>query len=595
MTASSEHTTGTGDRIIRTRDLLGLLRDRPWQVAASALLVITASALGLLQPMVAGQVVETVRLSAPIAGAVLLLVALFIGQVLVDTMGRYLLEYNAEGIVLGLRRRLVDHLLRVTLGALQGQRVGDLLARAGTDTAAVREVATRGLVDLLVGALTVIGATALMLALDPVLFLVVVVVFALAAVAVSSVVGGVRAATEQAQNSVGRFGAELERALTNIRTVRMSRAEEREAEQITALARDAREAGLRTARLTAMAAPAIQLAATGSFLLVLLVGGMRVASGELELGALISVLLYAMYLVIPLGNVLEGMTTMKKATAAYQRVGDVLALPGEQDPPRASPVPRHEPGPGVPVLRFEDVTFGYGDDPALHAVSFVLPTGSRTAIVGVSGAGKSTILSLICRFHDPDQGTIYYRGRSMHELTRRECREHVALVEQHAPAMHGSLYDNLTYAAPHATAEDVARVLRQVNLSGLVERLPDGLDSPVGEHGALLSGGERQRLAIARALLARPDVLLLDEPTSNLDVTNENLVMASLTELPRESAVLMVAHRLSTIREADTVLVLDGGRVTAAGSHEELQVTSEVYRRMLSEQFTIGTMTGTNR
>lgn len=558
--------------------LLGLLRDHRALVANAFVLVLAGAGLGLLQPLMAGQVIDAVQKNSPLAGLVLGLVALFAGQIVVETAGRYLLERLGENIVFGLRARLVGRLLRVRFAELEQTRKGDLISRAGNDTTAVREVAAHGLVNIVVGALTAVGATVLMLHIDPVLFLVVLGVFAVAAGGVSVVLSRIQLASHQQQSAVGEFTADLERALSGSRTIRVNLAEERETRRLNAVARSAYEAGLKAAKLAAAASPAVQLAATGSFLLVLVTGGMRVASGNIALSDLVALLLYSTYLVVPLGNLLEGLTDLKRAQGALARVDEALALEVEEpeEPTHPNPVP------AAPALRFDKVSFSYGGPRVLHDISFSVPRGSKTALVGPSGAGKSTILSLVCRFYEPAAGRVEFLGAA--DLSRREARKMVSLVEQSAPMLYGTIRDNLTFAVPDASEADLRDALFAVNLEGLIDRLPSGLDTAVGEQGMRLSGGERQRLAIARAMLAKSPLLLLDEPTSSLDTGNENAILEGIHRLPEYCSVLVVAHRLSTILTADRIVLVENGRVSAEGTHSSLLDTSGYYRRMVEGQ-----------
>ncbi|MFJ4684984.1 ABC transporter ATP-binding protein [Streptomyces sp. NPDC088789] len=587
MTAELGHPAHPEQQTAGLLDMARLLRPHRGTVTAAVLLVLTAAGLGLAQPMIAAEIINRVRTSSSVTGATVALVALFIAQTAVDTAGRYLLERTGESVVLRLRAALVRRLLRLRIPVLAQHRMGDLISRASSDTAALRDSLTRSLVDVTVGTLTVIGATILMLTVDPVVFLVVLGVFAAAAMSVLGVMDRIRVAGEQAQAALGKFSADLERGLSAMRTIRVHRAEDVETLRIASSARAAYNAGIRSARLTAAAQPAVQLAASGSFLLVLVFGGMRVASGSLQIGDLIAVLLYATYLVMPLGNLLEGLTMMKRAAGALQRVQEGLDLPVEEDEGPDEPPLTCQPT--TPVLAFENVHFSYGGDRlALQGVSFELSAGSRTAIVGPSGAGKSTILSLICRFHEPTLGTISYLGHPSANLSRAQCRQLISLVDQDAPVLHGSLRDNLVLTRP-ADDGEIEHVLRQVNLHTLVESLPQGVDATVGEHGAALSGGERQRLAIARALLAEPALLLLDEPTASLDTQNESAIMNALRELPPHTAVLVIAHRLSTVRDADRILVVDDGRIINAGTHDQLVRSSARYRQFLGSQSEDGT------
>ncbi|SFQ48854.1 ATP-binding cassette, subfamily B/ATP-binding cassette, subfamily C [Amycolatopsis arida] len=560
----------------RLRDLARLASGHSRTLAAAIALTVVASGLGLLQPLLVRQAVDGAGRSVPWA-LLVGLALLFAGQALVDAAGLFLLERTGEAVVLGLRRRLVARLLRLRMDVYDRHRVGDLLSRVGTDTTVLREVTTQAAVQLVTGALTAVGTVALMVWLDPLLFLLVATTIAVAAVVVTTLLGRLRVASEQAQRGVGAMSADLERALGAIRTVRASRAERRETDRVSRRAEEAYAAGVRAAKLTSVMSPAVELALRGSLLLVLLIGGTMVARDATSLGNLVAFLLYATYLVVPLASVLQGIGTVQRGMGALQRVHEAGTLPTE--PTGGATLPACPDG--SPVLEFRDVWFRYRDRPVLRGVSFAVPEHAHVALVGRSGAGKSTILSLVARFHEPTSGAIRFSGRPAAELDRAECRARIALVDQNTPVLHGTLRENLTYAAPDASAAELARVVDLVNLGDVVDRLPDGLDSPVGERGNQLSGGECQRVAIARALLCRPALLLLDEPTAHLDAINEAALTRAIGQVAEECALLVIAHRLSTVRRAEHIVVLDGGRVVAGGGHDQLVRCSPVYRDLV--------------
>ncbi|MBA9002906.1 ABC transporter ATP-binding protein [Thermomonospora cellulosilytica] len=557
--------------------LLSLVARHRGPVAAGAVLTLAASAFGLAQPLLVRRVIEDAGTGRTAWGALAALVALFLAQALAAGLRRYTLACTGEGVVLAVREALAEHLLRLRMPVYDRHRTGDLIARAATDAAALRRMVATGFTDLVAGAIGLAGAVALMIWLDRVLFAMVAAMVAAAVTVPAGALRAMRTLSLHGRQATGEMAADLERALGAIRTVRAARAEGREAARIARRARAARAAGVRAARLDAVAGPAGELAVTGSFLLVVLVGGARVAAGDASVADLVAFLMYVVFLAGPLGSLFEAVSVVQQGSGALRRVGEALSWPREPDgdgvPPQARPAE------GPVLLEFRDVWFGYAPDrPVLRGVSLQIPRRGHVALVGPSGAGKSTVFALIERFYEPDRGRILFEGADLRELDRSAYRSAIGLVEQDCPIMYGTLRDNLAYAVPRAGDAELERVIELAGLSRLVERLPRGLDTPVGERGAALSGGERRRIAIARALLARPALLLLDEPSSRLDAGDEDLLRRTVARLAGECAVVVIGHRSGGVRDADLIVVLDDGRVTATGVHEELLETSPRYR-----------------
>ncbi|WP_434587186.1 ABC transporter ATP-binding protein [Streptomyces sp. A5-4] len=554
-------------------------------------LTLVGSALGLAQPLVAKQVVDASGRGQVLGPLLLLLAALFVTEAATGAMGRFVLERMGEGVVRQLRHNLVGRLLRLEMREYDKHRSGDLISRVTTDTTLLREVVSQALVDLVTGTLVAAGAIVLMLWIDPLLLLLVAATVTVAAVIVASLLKGIRVASERIQTSIGAIAADLERALGALPMVRVHRAEDREAARIGACVESAYIAGVRTAKLASVMSPAVELAVQGSFLIVLVIGGLRVSTDANSLGDLVAFLLFASYLVLPLSSVFRAVGLIQRGMGAYQRIEQVLSLPAEpsqaQTPARActrEPARQtlsHEKS----ALALRDLSFGYDPSrPVLRGISFTAPHRSQTALVGRSGAGKSTIFALVARFYEPDSGALLFDGQPATELSRAECRSRIAIVDQNTHVVHGSLRDNITYAEPNASEAEVQRVVELAQLTGVAERLPGGLSGMLGERGGTLSGGERQRVALARALLARPSLLLLDEPTSHLDAVNETALTAVMRDVARECAVLVIAHRLSTVQHADRIIVLDKGTAVACGRHEELLTTSPTYRELAAGQ-----------
>jgi ATP-binding cassette subfamily B protein/ATP-binding cassette subfamily C protein len=568
------------------RALLPYLRAHRAALVAVVLLALLGAGTALAMPVLTRQVLDAVGDQRPLTWIVVGLIVLMLADAVIDGVRGYLLERTAEGLVLGSRIRLAGHLLRLPIAEYDRRRTGDLLSRVGADTTLLRAVVTSGLVDSSSGVIIAVGAVIAMGLLDPLLLGITVGSVALGLIAVINTARKVRGLSEEAQARVGEMTAAVERALSAARTIRASRAEARETSAVADSATAAYAAGLRAARLQALIAPAASVAVQGSFVLVLGVGGARVASGALSVADLVAFILYLFLLVMPLAQALRAYTTLQTGLGALQRIEDMLTLPAETATD-ASTAPA-DAAPRAPAVEFDAVDFAYPDGTAvLHGVRFTVPRGTRTALVGPSGAGKSTLLALVERFYDVTGGAVRVGGVDVQDLSRDALRAQLGYVEQEAPVLAGTLRDNLLLTTPEATDAQLRAVIEAVNLGEVVERAPLGLDSQVGEAGVLLSGGERQRLAIARALLAAPPVLLLDEPTSNLDARNEAALRVAIDAVAEDRTLIVVAHRLSTVVSADQIVVLDQGRVVAVGRHDQLVETSPLYRELAAHQFLV--------
>ncbi|WP_455354541.1 ABC transporter ATP-binding protein [Streptomyces sp. SYSU K217416] len=583
-----EQETGGGPDMekVPLRTLLAHARPQAPALVTASLLGVAAAVLALAQPLVVKKVFSDLSASRPVTTAVTLIVVLFVVEALLGSLQSYLLGRIGEGIVLRLRTTLVGRLLRWPVAAHDRHRSGDLISRVSTDTTAVRGALAASLADILAGALTFAGSLALMLVLDPLMLGVTLGCLVVALLAVFAVSLRIMGATVQAQRSVGRLSAGLDRVLRAVRTVKLSGAEQREEEQLTAETRAAYRAGIRQAKLEALIHPVTSVAVQGALILVLGIGGARVAQGSMELGELVAFLLYLLYLAVPMGALFGSVTDLQAGRAALARIEELLRQPLE---PQGAPAAVDESAPADPaavVLR--GVGFGYpdrGGPPALAGLDFEVPQLSRTAIVGPSGAGKSTVLALIGRLYDAGHGSVRLFGRDVRHLPLNELRAMIGHVEQESPVLAGTLRSNLVYARPDASPDEVEEVLRTTNLTEFVAGLPDGLDTEVGDGGVLLSGGERQRVAIARMLLKKPRVLLLDEVTSHMDARNEQLLARTLRDAAARCTVLVVAHRLSTVQDSDQILVMEQGRIQARGTHESLLREDSLYAHLARTQF----------
>ncbi|MNZ68810.1 Multidrug resistance ABC transporter ATP-binding/permease protein BmrA [compost metagenome] len=324
-------------------------------------------------------------------------------------------------------------------------------------------------------------------------------------------------------------------------------------------------------------------------ILVLLIGygGVRVAQGSLSGGALVAIILYMFQIVMPFTQMASFFTQFQKAMGAADRIKELLDEASEQQDIAEQMVHSQEERSRAPKpVSFNEVSFGYTPDrPLLHALSFHAEPGQVTAFVGPSGTGKTTLFSLIERFYTPTSGMIAYGGQAIADMRLEDWRKRIAYVSQDSPMMAGTIRYNLTYGLEEVDEERMKEAAAQANASSFIAALPDGYDTEVGERGIKLSGGQRQRLAIARAILRNPDILLLDEATAHLDSESEQLVQEALDSLMKARTTLVIAHRLSTIRGADKIIVIEKGEISGQGTHDELLVSHELYRKLVQQQF----------
>ncbi|MFE9190018.1 ABC transporter ATP-binding protein [Micromonospora sp. NPDC007208] len=581
--------TAAKSRSVGLAALLPYLREHRGTLVVVGVLSLVGSAASLAQPLLTRSVLERIGAEQGVSRLVAVLVALVVLGAAIGGLRDYLLQRTAEGVVLGTRRRLAGHLLRLPIAEYDRRRTGDLLSRVGSDTTLLRAVVTSGLFETVTGAVTVVGAGTAMVLLDPLLFGVTLLGVALGLLFAATFARRVRALARVAQERIGEMTSAVERAISAARTIRASRAETRETEAVTGSAREAYAAGLRVARVQALVGPIGSVTVQGAFLLVLGIGGARVAAGAISVGDLVAFVMYLFLLALPLGQVLRAYTQLQSGLGALQRIEEILTVPAEGADDRPAAAATATPRRPTPMIEFDRVGFGYpGGEPVLHEVSFAVPAGTRTALVGPSGAGKSTLLALVERFYEVIAGAVRLDGTDVRDLPRDALRARLGYVEQEAPVLAGTLRENLLITTPDATDDRLREVLDEVNLGHLARRTPQGLDVQVGEGGVLLSGGERQRLAIARALLAGPPVLLLDEPTSNLDSRNEVALRRAIDAVAVRRTLLIVAHRLATVVDADQIVVLDGGRVVAVGTHAELTATDPLYRELATHQLLVG-------
>ena len=602
------------------RQLLPFLFEHKRTLIVVAVLSVFGAATSLVQPLLVGQVIEAVQSEQTIGILVWLLVGFVIVSSIISGFQHYLLQRTGTAVVHSSRKQLIARILHLPTSEFDARRTGDLVSRVGTDTTLLYAVLTQGLADAVGNVVLFLGALIAMLVIDPILLLLIVIVIGVSVAVVVALSGRIRTASTEQQEKVGELASGVERAVGSIRTIRASGAAERETVAVSGLATEAYGIGVRIAKISSLVVPIAGIALQLSLLVVLGVGGFRVAAGTITIASLIAFIMFLFLLVMPLASTFGAITSVNQALGALGRIQEVLDLPTEtdRDAEIAAGITRDEPDPQAPALEFRDVHFRYpenvvaarraaakeaqnlladahleqsdaeaapaADHEVLRGVSFSVPRGARVALVGPSGAGKSTILSLVERFYDPTGGSIRLYGHDARTYPRPELRAQFGYVEQDAPTLAGTLADNLRLAAPAATDAECEAVLRAVNLGDVLERSPLGLEAPVGEDGVMLSGGERQRLAIARALLTDAPILLLDESTSSLDGVNEQRMRKAIDAVSTDRTLVVIAHRLSTVVDSDLIIVLQDGAVVGQGTHAELVESTPLYRDLARHQ-----------
>ncbi|HKN97948.1 MAG TPA: ABC transporter ATP-binding protein, partial [Pseudonocardiaceae bacterium] len=511
------------------RVLLGYVRPFRVVLAVGAVLSLATSATGLVLPLVVRELLGGLGSRRSVTALLVLMVALVLANAALGALGSYLLERTAESVVLTTRWRLVARLVRLRIPALDETEPGDLMSRVSADTTLLRDVSTQSLVSAITSTVTLIATCTLMALLDPLLLGVTLAALGLAQAVIGVVVPRISRAARHAQDSVGVMGAAMERMLGALRTVKAAGAEDRERERLREAAFQAWQGGVRAAKWQAVAGNTGGLAIQVSFIVVLGLGGARVESGAIDVGTLVAFLLYLYYLMPPMRDLANVVGQYQVGAAAIARIREVEAMPVE---PAAPEEPAVEPMARPASVAFESVRFRYRPElPEVHhGVSFTIPPRGMTAFVGPSGAGKTTVFSMIERFHEPDSGRILLDGKDIAEWPLAHLRAAIGYVEQDAPVLSGTLRENILIGAPETGEPELRAVLATARLTAMVAALPDGLDTTVGHRGVKLSGGERQRVAIARALLRRPRLLLLDEVTSQLDAVNEAALRETIAD-----------------------------------------------------------------
>ncbi|MCY3779628.1 MAG: ABC transporter transmembrane domain-containing protein [Chloroflexi bacterium] len=566
------------------RRLLGYLLAHKLRLLLASIGLIFASALSLVFPAVIQKVIDSVFIDADIVlldTITLVLLAVFVFRSLASFVQNYNLNYVGERIVVEMRTELYAHLQALSIRFYTDRRVGELISRISSDVTVVRTVLTGNLSTFLLQTLTLIGAIAIMLYLNWRLTLFIIVLMPIIVLIAFVLGGAIRRTSTKVQDEIAGATVVAEEVFQNIREVKSFVRESYEVSRYNSAIAVAFRAAVKLLTVRSIFGSIIAFFAFAGLALILWFGGREVLDERLSPGELVSFLIYGLTVAANFAGVVSVYSQVQEAIGATKRVFEILDTePDIKDAPGARRL-----GQVAGAIELRGLSFAYDELDVLKDINLEIAAGEIIALVGPSGAGKSTLFNLIPRFYDPDSGAITIDGHDIRQVTQSSLRTHIGIVPQETLLFGGSIRENILYGKLDASEAELIAAAHSANAHNFIMELPKGYDTIVGERGIKLSGGQRQRVAISRALLKNPSILLLDEATSSLDSESEQLVQEALSRLMRNRTTLIIAHRLSTVRVAHRIAVLDRGRIVELGGHEDLMARRGLYAKLYDMQF----------
>jgi ABC-type multidrug transport system fused ATPase/permease subunit len=568
------------NRASRLRHLISLLRPYRGRVTLMFVSLVIATAAALAPPYLAGRAIDDGITQQDMSALTVIVIAFVTAAVLnwgASYVQTYLINWVGQRALQDLRVEVFEHLQRLSIGFYSRNRAGVLISRLTNDVQALDQLVTEGISTLFSATLTLVGTAVILVVLDPGLALITFLTFPVLLVASVAFRLASAGAYRLTRERIAQVTAYLQYTLSGVRVVRAFGQEPRHRRRFAELNDEHREANMKTVYLNAAYFPAVELLSAVATAAILIYGGKEVVDGAVTIGVLATFVFYLASFFDPIQSLSQLYTTYQAGMAALDKIFELLdEEPDVADKPDAVELPRVR-----GEIRFDRVTFSYGGDAlALDKVSLDVPPGQTLALVGATGAGKSTLAKLVARFYDPDDGRVLIDGYDLRDVTERSLRSQLGIVPQESFLFSGTIRDNIAFGRPGATDEDVTAASQAVGAHDFIERLPEGYDTEVGERGGHLSAGQRQLVAFARAAAADPRILILDEATSNVDVRTEAQIERGLRRLLAGRTAIVIAHRLSTIRNAGRIVVLDHGGIVEQGTHEELLEAGGAYARL---------------
>lgn len=552
-----------------------------WLFIVAILLSLGEAVAGLIVPLFTRDLIDQFSGNGLAMSSIGWLLGAFVLQTVSGGFSYYLMSYIGESFVSGIRSRLWSHVLQLRIPYFDKHESGELMSRVTQDTNTVKALVTQHLITLVSGLVSIIGAVIILWMIDWRMTLIMLGSVPVAMLILLPLGRKLYKISLQTQDEMASFSANLGRVLSDIRLVKSHNAQGLEESKGSGMIRRLFGFGLKEAKIQAFVAPMMTSVIMAVLVILIGYGGARVASGDLSAGSLVAVILYMFQIVMPFSQLAAFFTAFQKAMGAAERIQELLRTESEEKG-QVREVRWEE------SIVFDRVSFSYAsaeEETILRNVSFAIEPGRTIAFVGPSGSGKTTLFSLIERFYAPTDGQIRLGAADITSLSLETWRGGIGYVSQESSMMSGTIRDNMCYGLDHdVTPQELEHAARLAHADEFIRRLPDGYDTEVGERGIKLSGGQRQRLAIARALLRGPKLLLLDEATSNLDSESESLVQHALNNLMEGRTTLIIAHRLSTVLEADYILFLERGEITGQGTHEELMASHDLYGKFVHQQ-----------